>query len=82
MPRGRLGKLGRTSAVKVVTFRLSQAERERLEADAGAAGVRPNQLARDRALGYAPSMSTESPGDDRNMSTESKRAELRVEYDE
>ena len=82
MPRGRLGKLGRTSAVKVVTFRVSQVERDRLEREAEAEGLRPNELARRRACGYAASMSTEPAPDDRNMSTDSSVKELRVEYDE
>jgi hypothetical protein len=82
MPRGRLGRLGRTAAVKVVTFRVSQEERERLESEALSAGVRPNELARRRTLVGAPSMSTESSADDGNMSTDSIGQDIRVVYDE
>lgn len=84
MPRPHLGDHGRTAAAKPCVFRLSVAERRWLEAEAARAGVRVNELARRRTLGFgddgqAPTAneSTDSP----KRSTESGPRELAVEYD-
>jgi hypothetical protein len=82
MPRRHLGRLGRTAAVKVVTFRVSQEERERLDGEAGAASLSPNELARRRTFGYGAPMSTDSRRERREMSPDSIRQDIRVEYDE
>lgn len=44
----------------VVTFRVSAAERAGLAADAARAGVSVNELARRRALGDGPNLSTKT----------------------
>jgi hypothetical protein len=51
MSRRKLGVYGRTKAVPTVTFRVSLAERQRLESEALAAGITVNELGRRRSLG-------------------------------